>query len=698
METIFRAFLLSLLLTGGGYFWEIKKRGHEFNLKLEAIFSIVTSGAILIIVRSVVARLGQIIGTGQLIQEIMVAVCAIAAYGIAKFLGKALLKENFIKWMYYMSSLVLTINIVVFLILGYFTKEIYLISFIVSVLISLIVIAVKGNSIEISATKVWKARLKFSLPVSLFVGITFFVYLPSELYFGNPEYFLVHYSMFIWPLALECIAFILVYLLITLFCVTKEHYYLCNNICAVLGLMANIQHMLLNGRMYSMDGTEQQWVKGTITSNLLLWILIFAAILLISHFKKKNLRNVLKVVAYCGTAIEIIALVLLMVMTLPTIEFDDYELTVNHTFEIAPENNVFVFVLDSYDNQNIDQILATDEDFLKPLDGFTRYANSTGKYAFTNLGIPYLLTGIETEYEEREKSYAVYANEASNVLEEIASQGYTLGLYTEAEFISPKEYKLIENGEYTKRSLNVVSEIEIMSKAARYQAYPFLIKNYFYYSTDEISDLRVTDIELHNVYNDAPFAKRLLEDGIQVDSSRKGAYKFYHLHGTHTYYNMNEEFENEDTDFLTQARGSMKIVYEFIEQLKEAGVYEDSTIIITADHGQNFFDRPERAYELGMELFSSPIMFVKKAGDYGTELRVSYAPVSQDEVIPTVMQAITGESEKYGKTFDEIGEGEERERKFVFGRHDDIDFQMYTINGYVMDEDAWSEPVALTEE
>lgn len=34
-----------------------------------------------------------------------------------------------------------------------------------------------------------------------------------------------------------------------------------------------------------------------------------------------------------------------------------------------------------------------------------------------------------------------------------------------------------------------------------------------------------------------------------------------------------------------QGTGSLKIVYEYLEQLRALGKYEDTTIIITADHG-----------------------------------------------------------------------------------------------------------------
>lgn len=694
MEMLVRIVLWSACFIFCSFFYK-KRMGKEFNLKCEIAFSIVSSYAILIVIRSVTARISQKLSLGEIVEESIVIVCMLAAYGVYTAGCKWLLKDDYLRWKFYFSSMQFVLSLGVFLIVGTVTREIYFVLFLLVFVISIIVIKWRGSAIEISSNRVWKTRLKYSLPVSLFVGTTFFVYLPSELYFGNPNVFLVEYGIFIWPMLVEFILFGGAYLLITLVFTTKQHYYLCNNFCMVFTLLANLQHMFLNGNMQQMDGTQQVWATGKIVVNYGIWLVVFVCVVIINRIAQKKLRNVFKIVGYCGFCIQLISLMALAVITLPTLEFDNFVLSKEDAFEMAPENNVFVFVLDSYDNQNIEQILEQDPAFLEPLDGFVRYANTTGKYAFTDLGVPYLLTGEEVAYEYKKDNYAFVANQNSTVLEEIAEAGYTIGLYTEAGFISQNEYMLVENGRYTNRTLGISAQMEALTKASRYKSFPFGLKNFFTYSDDDFVEARRTDVELHNVYNDAPFAKQLLEEKISIDETKKAVFKFYHLHGAHTPYYMNEEFENEETDIVTQAKGCMKIVFEFIDQLKKNDLYEDATIIITADHGMNFFDRPERAYELGMDIMSCPIIFVKNAGDAGTELVTSNAPVSHNEIIPTYMQAMIGNSQHYGRTVEEIGENEVREREFIFGRHDDIPFVKYRVNGNAMDVNNWSEPEEL---
>ena len=236
-----------------------------------------------------------------------------------------------------------------------------------------------------------------------------------------------------------------------------------------------------------------------------------------------------------------------------------------------------------------------------------------------------------------------------------------------------------------------------MAQTARYKTYPFALKNLFFYTDDDMYAMQRTDVQVHNIYNDIPYAQLLVKEGISVDKEKKGAFKFYHLHGPHTSYLMNENFEWEDTDMLTQAKGSLNIVYEFIRQLKEKGLYEDSTIIITADHGQNYFDRPSVAKELGLEMVSCPIMFVKNKGDYGDGLIESSAPISHEEIIPTILEVMLGDTCGYGRTISEIAEDESRERTFVYGRHHDIPFVKYVISGDAMNIENWSGPTAISE-
>ena len=107
----------------------------------------------------------------------------------------------------------------------------------------------------------------------------------------------------------------------------------------------------------------------------------------------------------------------------------------------------------------------------------------------------------------------------------------------------------------------------------------------------------------------------------------------------------------------------MYIVAEYLRQLKELGVYDRSTIVITADHGK-WFLTPEP-----LTTTSTPIMLVKPAKQsgqasgaaenaQGAAVQKSGMPVSHHDYLPTVAQAMGLDSSKYGsgQTFFEVND------------------------------------------
>ena len=212
------------------------------------------------------------------------------------------------------------------------------------------------------------------------------------------------------------------------------------------------------------------------------------------------------------------------------------------------------------------------------------------------------------------------------------------------------------------------------------------------------------NVTAHNILSDVPFRHKLETEGMLIseNTSAAGSFKLYHLYGAHAPYIMNENggwlAEGETSNVILQSRGCMKILFQYIERLKQLGIYDNTTIIITADHGQNYlFDEShaKSQEELGLEPTSSPIMFVKeKNAHHENGLVISNAPVSHEEVLATVMEAVGGDAQKYGRTFKEIGEDEERERVFIYGRYPDLEFLKCTIQGDVMNASNWKvEPI-----
>lgn len=109
-------------------------------------------------------------------------------------------------------------------------------------------------------------------------------------------------------------------------------------------------------------------------------------------------------------------------------------------------------------------------------------------------------------------------------------------------------------------------------------------------------------------------------------------------------------------------KGDIKIIREYLEQLKTLGVYDNTTIIITADHGHVKYNTV-----LEMKVAGGCIMLVKPAGaDSSKPIVTSLAPVSHADLFATAIKGLGGDATKYGKAIYEIPENEKRDRYYYY--------------------------------
>ncbi|MCM1183988.1 MAG: hypothetical protein NC337_11500 [Roseburia sp.] len=255
--------------------------------------------------------------------------------------------------------------------------------------------------------------------------------------------------------------------------------------------------------------------------------------------------------------------------------------------------------------------------------------------------------------------------------------------------------KSVNYSRETKRSCDYGTVITTMLKTSMYKTAPFVIKPQYAYSSADIDAMAKAE-EVWNVYNDLPFYQMLTESGLAVDEDCRAAFRFFHMVGAHAPFCLSEDLKYDKSgregSLLGQARGSLKIVFEYLEQLKALGRYDSATIIITTDHGQVAQSNPETGK---MEILSSPLMLVKEAGCRQDTMAISTAPVAQSELMPAIMKAAGLDWKEYGRTFAEIGENEARERTYndVYFRKEGNEytdyFIEYLIDGNVKDINSW---------
>ena len=139
----------------------------------------------------------------------------------------------------------------------------------------------------------------------------------------------------------------------------------------------------------------------------------------------------------------------------------------------------------------------------------------------------------------------------------------------------------------------------------------------------------------------------LTEERLKADD-KSNYYIFQHLSGAHNY-NIDENCQLKEESTLEEtAKGCMVLVEEYFNQLKELGVYDDATIIVTSDHGG-----PRD---------SQVVFFMKNANETHDEMLVSSAPISLSELQATIAQAAGIDYTPYGPAVSDISPEQPRER------------------------------------
>ena len=551
-----------------------------------------------------------------------------------------------------------------------------------------------------------KQRLKYAAPPTLLYIVTVILSLPGTLFLNNQSEITIVPSSFARALLIGATAYFVLIVGLGILLLTWRQLELFCTVLFAITIAGYIQSLLLNGHMLAMDGGRQTWQGAQLWINTLIWFILVAGILLLKTLVHKDIAKVYRAISIYLSLVQVVSLGFLAVTTYMKQDSagtsdTDWILSTEGALELHPNNNVLVFVLDWYDEQILEKILEEDAGFLAPLDGFTYYPNATSLYAFTEMSLPYLLSGIEWQYDMGKDEYIDYAYNNGHVLDDIHDAGYDIGLYTHVQYITDTVTDKLCNYTQYRQYCQIRPTMNLMLKCSKYQMAPFVCKNMYWYTTDEFATLSFNDeFTMWATYIDLPFWNALNNTGLSTErnAGSAGNFKLYHMYGAHPPQRMTEDLvqTQDQSDYysmMSQAKGSMKIVFEYIRQLQALGIYDNTTIIITADHGENYIYDPSRVRGLDyLELnkTSSPILLVKNAGQSWDGVRQNSAPVSHTDLIASIIAAINPQAAAgYGNTLEDIEESANRERIFTYDRGD-LPYVKAAINGDVLDEESWT--------
>ena len=531
----------------------------------------------------------------------------------------------------------------------------------------------------------WKKQLVPGLILSLALSFLLGLYAPLELYFTN----ITEFQFDFWALFPQLLK--LFGILLAVCVVGFGLCYLIHNrlydLALVLGgigyCIAYVHGMYLVGNLPPLDGTDFSWSdyhKEAVISLIVCAVIAVIFILLVRFLHMKKTRKVIAGLSLFFTAILVVTGVTVGITNNGFQRKPLMAVTKNNEFQMSSDTNMVIFLMDAVDSKAFRQLLDGDDpEYAQTLADFTYYPNTVGAYSFTEHSIPYILTGQWFENQGPFEDYTAQAMAASPLLNRLKAEHYRIGMYEEDLRCTEEQAAEFENVEKTTlrfTSFSAIAKEEL--KLVWFKYAPYLLKravhvdmNRFTMIVEPVSDSELYHYVNWDFYPDAQNA--------QITTVSDKVFKFIHIEGAHVPLRYSKDVTIIGSDQGTydqNLQASMTVLKQYLDDLKAAGVYDNTAIVVMADHGYwTYWDDKL----LGR---SNPMLAVKGVGE-SHEMKISEAPISYEDLQECFSRLLDGDASD--QVFD-AKEGDQRIRRYLSNNYlEEGHIVEYEQKGYATD-------------
>lgn len=384
-----------------------------------------------------------------------------------------------------------------------------------------------------------------------------------------------------------------------------------------------IQGNFLINNLPPLDGSEIDW--GAYKSDNIITLvicLVLAAALLFAMFR----FDLGKLTVYAAGASLAVFVVMNIALATTAAQCDPFEkktdfLGAADGFNaVSADKNFFIFMVDSQSAPEFTQVISSDEQFAHTFDDFTYFTDALSVYAYTRDSVPFLLSGHINKNEEKFSEYSKRALNDSGLFRSLDENGYDIRVY---------DNELVWYGNKEFRIKNDIGDNQVKLKFDEFfkQEMTYVWFKYLPYAFKKAAGIENLDftqcIDIFNWRNDVLYNE--FKDVPQLSKSSEPQFRFIHAEGPHVPLNMDENFNRiTGGTYIQKTTATVKLLKAFIDRLKENGVYDNSVIVILADHGyQPAQGKPEN-YILSRY---NALLLIKGAGEKH-DLVYSDKPVS----------------------------------------------------------------------
>ncbi|MBU1694135.1 MAG: sulfatase-like hydrolase/transferase, partial [Verrucomicrobia bacterium] len=397
--------------------------------------------------------------------------------------------------------------------------------------------------------------------------------------------------------------------------------------------------------------------------------------------------------------------------------WSQYSLDPANKFTFSDRRNVILLVADGFQSDVFQQLREERPGLFTGLDGFTYYPDTVGAFPFTQLSVPVMLTGTYYDNSVPFVDFIKTQFDGHAIPTILKREGFHAEVYPLVPitaYLTPDSADNLKKATFRIDWREDGENLNQLLDIAWFLAAPQPIKKRLY-NNDRwflqslfARDKHGGDASRWN--KDVAFVEQMENTA----SVRPGppVFKFYHLVGVHYPWQLDENLEVQPLPknrggYKRQAIATMKIVNRFLEKLKALGVYDQSLIIVSADHGWGEIGvhDPAGGRPVSDEFFYSdlfipgralPLLLIKPLGGHGP-LRTSEVQATLADIPKTICSELKLESpfEGISITDDPVPDAPRPRRwhnymeSWISGNEFVPPLQEYIITGRGWREESW---------
>lgn len=448
-----------------------------------------------------------------------------------------------------------------------------------------------------------RQMIKESSFPALALSVTIGFFLPTTLVVSNDKDFLIGFKEVLPIVTLMSVACLILLLSISLIFETTALWISWNVFVTSFAIALYIQASWINPKLPELTGQLIDWNKYRVNmlADGIIWlILLLLPQLFILRNDEKKICRLCRYSSEIVMGIQGIALVILLLIPRESV-IPDVQFTNDGKYSLGKEKNIIIFVMDSLGADSYEAAVAEYPEIIERLNDFTFFSNEVAGGSYTDLGIPVLMTGVE--YDPEYMSYNEYLDDAWGIVDiydRLSEEGWDIRFYTDNRYVRNVSSGVVDNVIEGFSHYYIDEKLDFTRKMVRlvgYYSLPTSVKRFFHMNTTDITQYIVSDNssdkeELENAgvsvfFDDVGFYDEFLKTGgFAIDCDN--AYRLYHMTGPHEPYTLDIDgtvASNGTSSESKQIAGCFHIVSDMIDDMRKQGIYDSSTIIITADHG-----------------------------------------------------------------------------------------------------------------